>query len=117
MSNLVDNAVKYGAAGRWLGVRVDLDATRGPGAVRIAISDRGPGIPKRERVEIFEPFRRGAAVAGASAPGSGLGLAVVRSIVAAHGGQVEVGAAPGGGAVVTVRLPTAAAGLAEGGLP
>jgi len=54
---------------------------------------------------IFEPFKRGAAAAAAQIPGNGLGLYLVRRIVAAHGGEVTVQSAPGQGSVFTLHLP------------
>lgn len=107
VTNLVDNALKYAAVGRWLGVRVGFDAEPGGGEVWIAVADRGPGIVKRELQAVFEPFRRGSGVTGNGAPGSGLGLAVVRSIVEAHGGRIDVTSPQGAGAIFTVRLPAA----------
>ena len=73
----------------------------------IAVADRGSGVPKQELQTVFEPFRRGSGVTGNGAPGSGLGLAVVRSIVDAHGGRIDITSAPSGGAIFTVRLPAA----------
>ena len=104
-TNLIDNAIKYAAAGGWLGIRVVFAPTPGNGEVQISISDRGPGLPKREHTTVFEPFHRGAAAVGSSITGSGLGLAVVRSIVEAHGGVIGVTSPPGGGSTFTVRLP------------
>ncbi len=105
ISNLIDNAVKYASSGGWLGVRVDFEPTPANGEVRISISDHGPGIPKRELSSVFEPFGRGKDAAGSSTPGNGLGLAVARSIVEAHNGNIDVGPLPGGGTTFTVRLP------------
>jgi len=104
-TNLIDNAMKYAAAGRWLGIRVVFEPTPGSGEVQISVSDRGPGLPKRELATVFEPFHRGADAAGSNIPGSGLGLAVVRSIVEAHSGVIDVTTQPGGGTTFRVRLP------------
>ena len=104
-TNLVDNSLKYADGRSWLGISVAFKQPNGDGEVLISIADRGPGIPKKERKSVFEPFRRGAAAAGSSIPGSGLGLAVVRSIVDAHDGSVEIGPTPGGGATFFVRIP------------
>jgi two-component system sensor histidine kinase SenX3 len=105
INNLIDNAIKYGASGRWLGVHGGLDAVKEPGEVWISISDRGPGIPRRERKLLFEPFRRGADAASGTVPGSGLGLAVVRGVVEAHGGRIDVSSNSGTGTTFTIRLP------------
>jgi len=67
----------------------------------IDIADNGPGIPPAERGVIFEPFRTSREAEG----GSGLGLYIVRQIVMGLGGSIEVGTAPGGGALFTVLLP------------
>jgi signal transduction histidine kinase len=106
LRNLIGNAVKYGAAGGWIGVRARADG----GAVTIAVEDRGPGIARRDLPHLFEPFYRGRAAAGAGSPavaGSGLGLAVVERIVEAHGGKVGVEARAAGGSRFTLRLPAA----------
>ena len=105
VSNLIDNATKYAADGRWLGIRVGHDRTQGKGEVHISISDHGSGIPKRELSTVFKPFRRGRDAAASSVPGSGLGLAVVRSVVEAHGGVIDINSPPGGGTTFIVRLP------------
>ena len=81
VQNLVDNAVKHAAAGRWLGLRA-----RAAGAwVTLTVEDRGPGIRPEDRPHLFEPFFRGPAAAG-PVPGSGLGLSLVRQVVEAQGG-------------------------------
>lgn len=106
VSNLVDNAVKYGAAARWLGIRVDVATPDSGPEILITVSDRGPGVPKKEAARVFEPFHRGAAAASSNIPGSGLGLAVVKGIVEAHGGRIEIASPAGGGTAVMVTLPT-----------
>lgn len=98
VSNLVGNAIKYGRAahvaldveGRWIVLTVD---------------DDGPGIAAADRELLFEPFVRLEASRARKTGGAGLGLAVVRSLVEAQGGDIAVGDAPGGGARFTVRLP------------
>ena len=112
--SLIDNAVKYAAAGRWLGIRVGCEPEKGDGQVWISISDHGPGIPKKDLSQIFEPFHRGTDAVGSTIPGSGLGLAVVRSVVEAHGGSVDVASTSGVGATFTIRLPAEPVGAAEG---
>ena len=98
LANLVDNAVKYTPAGGH--VRV---AARGDGRdVRIDVIDTGAGIPARDLPRIWERLYRGDH--SRAERGLGLGLSLVRAIVTAHGGSVEVNAEPGGGSRFTVRL-------------
>ena len=105
--NLLDNAVKYGASGRTKrGVEVRLTLRRRSGEVELAVEDDGPGIPRRERVRIWERFHR--LPRDSEVTGTGIGLAVVRDLVGAHGGRVrveEAGEDQGGGARFVVELP------------
>ncbi len=98
--NLLSNALKFTPSGGW--VRVELAGEDGEVVLRVA--DSGPGIPVEELPRVFDRFFRGS---GVRAGGSGIGLAVVRELVAAHGGTVEAASPPGTGAVLTVRLPVA----------
>jgi two-component system sensor histidine kinase MprB len=66
------------------------------------VRDHGPGIAAEDREHVFDRFYR--AAAARSLPGSGLGLAIVREVAEAHGGTVAAEEAPGGGAVLTLRL-------------
>jgi len=84
------------------GGEVTLEARPADGAVELAVADSGPGVPPEMRGRIFEPFFT------TRARGTGLGLAVARQIVEAHGGRIVVGERPGGGARFVVRLPAAA---------
>lgn len=84
LDNLIQNAVKYGRDAR---VRL---ATSGGTAI-VEIIDRGPGVPDDEREQVFKPFYRSRAASASDKPGSGLGLAVCRSIARAHGGDVQLG--------------------------
>jgi two-component system, OmpR family, sensor histidine kinase MprB len=95
VQNLVDNACKWNRADEPIEVTVDEGA--------IAVRDHGPGIPEDQRSLVFERFYR--TEAARAMPGSGLGLAIVRQIVDAHEGSVSIDEAPGGGALVTLRLP------------
>jgi signal transduction histidine kinase len=107
LGNLVANAAKFAASGRWVGVRASAGA--GGSRVVVRVEDRGPGIPRDERGRVFEPFYRGPAAERNATPGSGLGLSLVRHVVHAHGGSVHVEGREGGGAAVVVELPAAAA--------
>jgi two-component system sensor histidine kinase HydH len=84
------------------GGEVTLEARPADGAVELAVADSGPGVPAEVRARIFEPFFT------TRARGTGLGLAVARQIVEAHGGRIAVDDRPGGGARFVVRLPVAA---------
>ena len=97
--NLLANAIKFCPPGGTVEVRTSTDRT---GAV-LEVTDSGPGVPEEEREAIWERFYQGRA--GKARPGSGIGLAVVKELVAAHGGTVSLESPPGGGARFTVRLP------------
>ena len=103
--NLLGNAIKYGAQGRWVGV----SARKTGNHVRVTVADRGIGIPAAEQARIFEPFYRATDAVAAQIQGAGLGLSLVQRIVEAHGGQVSVKSAPGQGSEFTVQLPAAGA--------
>ena len=99
LQNLVDNAVKYSSTGGEVRVR----AQAGDGAVRVDVSDDGPGIPFEDQRLIFEKFGRSSG--SSSKPGTGLGLFIARSIAEAHGGSLEVASTPARGATFTLELP------------
>jgi two-component system phosphate regulon sensor histidine kinase PhoR len=101
--NLIDNAVKYAPDGK----EVDVRLGRTPGGVTLSVSDRGPGIPLDEQPRIFERFYRARTARERNVRGSGIGLALVKHIVEAHGGRVTVVSQPGQGALFTVVLPAA----------
>ncbi len=106
IQNLVDNAVKYAAAGRWIGLRAR--AGSGNRWVTLTVEDRGPGIRPEDRPHLFEPFYRGHHDGATPVPGSGLGLSLVRQVVEAQGGRVSVGPGAGGrGSAFELRLPAA----------
>jgi signal transduction histidine kinase len=100
LTNLVGNAVKYSPKGG--PIEVALAAQDGRAVV--TVTDQGLGIPPEDRLHLFEPFRRGTRVRGIA--GLGLGLAVARRIVEAHGGRIELDSAPRTGAAFRVSLPT-----------
>ncbi|MEI7529866.1 MAG: heavy metal sensor histidine kinase [Elusimicrobiota bacterium] len=97
--NLLDNAIKYGAAGG--SVKAEIYKDDGRPAVRI--TDRGPGIPAGDLPHIFKRFYR--ADSSRSSGGFGLGLAIARSIAEAHGAEIKAESAPGAGAAFTVIFP------------
>jgi signal transduction histidine kinase len=109
VQNLVANAVKYGGRDRWVGVRAQHVRERRKSEVRITVTDHGHGIPASELPHIFDPFYRGAEALERQIHGNGLGLSLVRRIVAAHDGRVSVMTRPGAGSAFTIALPVAPA--------
>ena len=99
--NLVNNAVKYSAGRKYLGVHL----YRRDGNVNLEVEDHGIGIPPKEQHKIFEKFYRVGDPLVHNTKGSGLGLSLVRHIVLAHGGQVAVESAPGRGSKFIIILP------------
>ena len=97
-NNLLENAVKFG---REAHVRVHHE----PGFAVVEIDDRGPGLPDAELERVFEPFYRHEGSRSRSTGGIGLGLAVVRTVVRAHGGDATLLNRPGGGITARVQLP------------
>jgi signal transduction histidine kinase len=89
MSNLIENAIKYSPTGEVVEVRGYAD----DGAIRIDVSDHGPGIAREDQKLIFEKFGR-VSSGGSAKPGTGLGLFIARSIAEAHGGSLDVRASP-----------------------
>ncbi len=98
--NLISNASKYSPPGQ----PIDLMIEAGESDVRIAVADRGPGIPAAERAGLFQRFVR-LGTGGSEQYGIGLGLSVVKAIIEGHGGQVGVSDRAGGGSVFWVSLP------------
>jgi signal transduction histidine kinase len=99
--NLVNNAVKYSATEKYLGVHL----YRRDDGVNIEVVDHGIGIPLKEQLKIFEKFYRVGDPLVHNTKGSGLGLSLVRHIVQAHGGVVAVESAPGRGSKFIITLP------------
>lgn len=98
-SNLIGNALRYSPEGEVVGVSAD----QRDGEVRFSVSDRGPGIPEKQRHRLFEPFWK----ARKETEGAGLGLAIAHAIVEAHGGTIGVESRDDHGSTFWFRLPTA----------
>ena len=99
LRNLLENAIRHAREGG----RVDVEVRRGAGAVVLAVSDDGPGIPPAERARVLDRFYR---VAGTGSTGSGLGLAIVKSIADLHGARLALEDSPTlGGLRVVVDFP------------
>jgi signal transduction histidine kinase len=111
VQNLVENAVKHGGSGGWIGVRARRAGgppSDAPDGVEIAVADRGPGLRREDLPHLFEPFYRGRAATAAGIAGSGLGLSLVRHVAEALGGRVTARSEPGNpGSVFTLHLPAA----------
>ncbi|MFG1186813.1 MULTISPECIES: ATP-binding protein [Xanthobacter] len=101
LRNLVDNAVRYGRR-----AEVTVGQT-GPGTVSIRVEDDGPGLPEDRFEDAFQPFVRLEPSRSSETGGIGLGLAIARSIVKAHGGELTLANRPGGGLRAEIVLPTA----------
>lgn len=98
ITNLLSNAIRHGGGGL-----VDVRVSAEGGVIRIAVRDRGPGIPAEDQKKIFERFAQGGARRG---QGLGIGLYLARRIAEAHGGTIELESAPGEGSTFTLVLPT-----------
>jgi signal transduction histidine kinase len=97
--NLIDNAVQLSPAGGRVTVATSLAEAAGRTWVECRVEDEGPGFTEEELERAFEPFfskRKG---------GTGLGLSIVQRIVEEHAGKIQAANRPGGGAVITMRLP------------
>jgi two-component system sensor histidine kinase KdpD len=97
LTNLLANAARHAPAGSEVAI---VATSAGGSSVRVAVVDHGPGFPAEGRDVLFEPFRR-----GEGSRSTGLGLAICRGVVAAHGGAIGLDDTPGGGATVWFTLP------------
>ena len=102
VGNLVENAVRHNVDGGWVEVCTGLEGAQ----AKLRVASSGQVIAPEAVAALFEPFHRGG-VARTAHDGAGLGLSIVRAVVAAHGGTVHAEPVPGGGLAVTVHLPTA----------
>jgi two-component system sensor histidine kinase KdpD len=99
LTNLLENAIKHTPPG----TPITLSARQVPGAIELAVHDRGPGIPRRDQARLFDKFFRAPSVAGA--PGVGIGLAIAKGLVEAHGGRIGVTSEPRKGTTFWFTLP------------
>jgi signal transduction histidine kinase len=102
--NLIDNAVKYSPKDSTLTVQ----AGRVDGMVFVEVKDQGPGIPAAEQPLVFDQFYRGRNAQSGGVQGAGIGLAFVKKVVEAHGGQVSLRSRPGEGSTFRLSFPEAA---------
>lgn len=103
LSNLIENAVRFSAPGG----EVVVSTAAWHSSVQIRVVDHGPGIAPMDRERVFEAFARVGASAPDEAGSSGLGLAIAKAIVEAHGGRIWIEGVPAGGTAVVVELPVA----------
>jgi signal transduction histidine kinase len=101
LRNLLENAMKHAAAGQWIAIHAETH----PREIRLAVQDRGPGIPSGDRARIFHPFYRGALARKAQIPGSGLGLNLVRELMKQMGGRVTVRPNKPRGSIFVLHVP------------
>jgi len=101
LENLLSNAVRHGAPGRPVVVRVRADDAR----AHITVSNEGAGIPTEDLTRIFARFERGKRARDGAVKGYGLGLFIVHELVTAHGGEIDVESPPKGPTTFTVSLP------------
>ena len=101
VSNLLDNAGKYSEPG----TPIRVSAKRDGDSIHISVKDEGPGIPREEQKKLFDRFVRGDEARRSGARGIGVGLALVKSVVEAHGGSVRLTAEPGRGNTFTLMIP------------
>ncbi|MEI6486118.1 MAG: ATP-binding protein [Sphingomonadales bacterium] len=103
LRNLIDNAISFSPPGG----RVTLDVGRSGSKVMVSVADQGPGVPPANRGDIFRRFYSERPAGEDFGQHSGLGLSIAAAIVTAHGGQIRVDDAPGGGGLFHVVLPAA----------
>ncbi len=95
LTNVLENAARFTPRGKQIAVT----AARWRDGAQVRIADQGPGIPREDRQRVFEPFVR-----GEHSTGAGLGLAIAKAIIEAHGGTIRIVDAPGGGTAVVIEL-------------
>jgi signal transduction histidine kinase len=103
-TNLISNAIKYTPKGS-----VSVQAEEKDFAVMVRVRDTGVGLSAEEQARLFDKFYRTRSGVDSGETGNGLGLAIVRGLVEAHGGTIRVESEPGRGSVFTVTLPTVGA--------
>jgi two-component system OmpR family sensor kinase len=102
ISNLVDNALRHSPEGKTV-VVTTWRSERGSG---ITVADQGPGMPPEILEHVFDRFFRGDPARGGPAESSGLGLAICKEIVSAHGGEIWVTSRPGDGSAFSLSIPS-----------
>lgn len=106
LANLILNVVKYAAMGRWMAIRATRENKPDGERVKISVEDRGPGISSGDLPHVFEPFYRGKHGEASQVPGVGLGLTLVKRVVEAHHGTMEVESSARNGTIFSIYLPS-----------
>ena len=99
LTNLIENATRFSPQG----TEIVITAVQWQNQLEVKVADHGPGIPSEERARVFDEFYR--KDVGERRGWTGLGLAIARAIVSAHGGSMWIEDTPGGGTTVGFRLP------------
>ncbi len=110
LDNLISNALKFTPSDG----RVDVRLSDAGGEALLEVADTGVGVPADEQARLFDRFFRASNATARAVPGVGLGLMIVRAIVAAHGGEIAVASEIGRGTTFTVRLPLTSAARPDG---
>ncbi len=105
LANLLTNAIKYGAAGRWVKLETVEEHRGKQREVQIRVHDRGPGMQPSEAGQVFDPYFRTVGAIKSAVPGSGLGLKLARDLIRGMGGSLTLESEPGQGSVFTIHLP------------
>lgn len=105
MQNLVDNAIKYGGAGKKIDISVALDTSGRRSMLAVCVKDYGPGIAREHLPRLTERFYRADIASSRERGGTGLGLAIVKHIISRHDGTLTIDSELGVGTNMTIRLP------------
>ena len=105
LQNLLTNAAKYASESGWIGITARTSESSKGQQLEISVEDRGQGIRPEDLPHIFEPFYRGKKAIEDQIHGTGLGLSLVKRIMEAHSGGIDVRSIPGQGSTFTLRLP------------
>jgi two-component system phosphate regulon sensor histidine kinase PhoR len=107
LENLIDNAIKYSPSDRRITIAIGMakDKDKKPDQMCVEVRDQGAGINADDLPFIFDKFYRGLLGEQYSVKGTGLGLSLVKAVVEAHGGSIEVSSRPGEGSCFSVQLP------------
>ena len=105
MQNLVDNAIKYGGAGKKVDISLMPETTGRRSMLEVTVKDYGPGIAREHLPRLTERFYRADVASSRERGGTGLGLAIVKHIISRHNGTLTVDSELGEGTNMTIRLP------------